>query len=185
MKFDNLQLSVKELKSIIQINDKEVEIKHYLPIEQKNNLIQLAIQQSTQVDGFINDILFDTFLNLYIVFFYTNLEFTDEQKQNPLNTYDVLQSNGLIGKIAAGIPKEEYEEVFYAAETYLEQVRKYQVSTVALVNTIMNTIPAQMEKVGEIINNFDPAKYQAVVDFATAANGGRNINTNQPVEVKN
>jgi hypothetical protein len=39
-----------------------------------------------------------------------------------------------------------------------------------------------MEQVGEIINNFDPAKYQNVVDFATAANGGRNINTNQPVE---
>ena len=39
-----------------------------------------------------------------------------------------------------------------------------------------------MEQVGEIVNNFDPAKYQAVIDFATAANGGRDINTIQSVE---
>lgn len=182
MKFNDLQISIKDFKSVITIGDKEVEVKQYIPIEQKINLIQIALQQSGDENGFINDILFDAYFNLYVVFFYSNLEFTDDQKENALNTYDILQSNGLIGEIEAGIPKHEFDELLEFAGTYLEETRKYRVSTVAVINSIINQLPQQMEQVGEIINNFDPTKYQAVIDFATAANGGRNINTNQPVE---
>ena len=55
-------------------------------------------------------------------------------------------------------------------------------SAAYVIGQFIDVLPSQMEKVGEIVNNFDPSKYQAVVDFATAANGGRNIVTNEPVE---
>ena len=170
MKFDELNLVNQELKTVINVNDKEIEIKHYLPIEKKNNLIQIAIQQSTYENGFINDILFDTYMHLYIVFFYSNLEFTDEQKENALDTYDILQSNGLISEIEAGIPKEEYEELLDFAETYLEQVRKYNVSVVSIINSIIGQLPQQIEKVTEVVNNIDPNKYKEIIDFAKGGN---------------
>lgn len=182
MKFDELNLVNQELKTVINVNDKEIEIQHYLPIASKINLIQLAIQQSSQEDGFINDILYETFFNLYVVFFYTNLEFTDEQKMNALETYDLLESNGLIATITAGIPKEEYDQLVYYGEAYRDALDKHRKSFVGIVNEVMKQLPAQMDKVNEIAQNFDPSKFQAVVDFATAANGGRNINTNQSVE---
>ena len=55
-------------------------------------------------------------------------------------------------------------------------------SAAYLIGQFIDVLPSQMEQIGNIINNFDPNKYQAVIDFATAANGGRNIVTNQPVE---
>ena len=170
MKFNDLQLSVKELKSVITKGDKEIEIKHYLPIEKKNNLIQIAIQQSTYENGFVNDILFDAYMHLYIVFFYSNLEFTDEQKENALDTYDILQSNGLISEIEAGIPKEEYEELIDFANTYLEQVRKYNVSVVSIINSIISQLPQQVEKITEVVNNIDPTKYKEIIDLTKNGN---------------
>ena len=182
MKFDELNLVNQELKTVIEVEGKEIEIQHYLPIASKINLIQLAIQQSSQEDGFINSILYEAFFHLYVVFFYTNLEFTDEQKTNALETYDILESNGLIAHIIAGIPKQEYDDLVYYGETYRRDLNSHRKSFVGIVNEVMQQLPAQMDKVNEIAQNFDPSKFQAVIDFATAANGGRNINTNQPVK---
>ena len=57
----------------------------------------------------------------------------------------------------------------------------YKRSAAFLIGQFINELPERMEEVSKIVNEFDPSKYQAVVDFATAANGGRNINTNEPV----
>ena len=45
----------------------------------------------------------------------------------------------------------------------------------AVVKSIINDLPAQAEAMQNIVNTFDPEKYQAVIDFAKAANGGRAI----------
>ena len=80
------------------------------------------------------------------------------------------------------IPEEEWTELRDLIQTQRETNMVYKQSVAYLIGQFINELPDQMEKVGEIVNNFDPSKYQAVVDFATAANGGRNINTNEPVE---
>ena len=176
-------LSMKQLKSVISIKGKEIEVKHYLPIEDKLTLIQITAQQAQRAEtGIINDILFDAYFNTYVIFFYTNLEFTDEQKENPLEIYNILASNDLISQIEAAIPQPEFDELFDFANKDLADIKEYRNSFVSVANDIMTYLPTQMEKVGDIVNNFDPSKYQAVIDFATAANGGRNINTNHPVE---
>ena len=66
--------------------------------------------------------------------------------------------------------------------TQVAREEKLNGTMVQAVKDFMDRLPAQMEQVAEIINTFDPEKYQNVIDFATAANGGRNINTNQPIE---
>ena len=38
------------------------------------------------------------------------------------------------------------------------------------------------ELVKWIVNSFDKNKYQQVIDFANAANGNRNIITNEPIQ---
>lgn len=179
MKLEDLNLSINEKKSSFDINGKTIEVKHYLKIEDKISLIQIAIQQSIIEEGFINPILLDAYFNLYIVFYYSNIEFTDEEKQNGLSTYDLLESNGIISKLEAGIPQSEFEDLFNLCTEYTHKYEKYTTSAVGLANSIIESLPKQMEQAKEIIDTFDPQKTQAVIDFATAANGGRNINTNK------
>lgn len=179
MKLEDFNFDMEEKKTCFDINGKTIEVKHYLPIESKVSLVQITIQQSIIENGFINPILLDAYFNLYVVFYYSNIEFTDEEKQNALATYDLLESNGIIAKVEAGIPQDEFEDLFNLCTEYSNKYDKYINSTLNIVNTVIESFPKRMEEVQKIIENFDPSKYKAVVDFATAANGGRNINTNK------
>jgi hypothetical protein len=51
----------------------------------------------------------------------------------------------------------------------------YNTTAAGVIYNLFKELPAQAENLKEIIDNFDPQKYQAVVDFAKAANGGREI----------
>ena len=152
-----------------------------MPINDKINLVQLALQQSEE-DGIYNEGLLTAYFYTFIVMFYSDLEFIDEQKEDILSLYDILETNDIITKVCDTIPKVEFDDLLELLQDQKHNNTDYKTSTAYLVSQLINALPEQMNQVADIINNFDPSKYQAVVDFATAANGGRNINTNQPVE---
>lgn len=181
MKFNELALKVNNKERTLKIQDKEIKVKQYLPIEDKLNLIQIALQQSLD-EGVYNEVLLTAYFHVYVIMFYTDLEFTDEEKQNVLGLFDLMDSENLIGSVIELIPKDEFSELVEMLKVQQNNNTVYKQSTAYLVSEFINVLPRQMEKVADIVNNFDPSKYQAVVDFATAANGGRNINTNEPVE---
>lgn len=181
MKFNELGLKINSKERTLKIKDKEIKIKQYLPMEDKLNLIQIALQQSLD-EGIYNEVLLTAHFHVYVIMFYTDLEFTDEEKQNVLDLFDLMDSENLIGSVIELIPKDEFSELVELLKVQQNNNVTYKQSTAYLISEFINVLPQQMEKVGEIIDNFDPSKYQAVADFATAANGGRNIITNQPIE---
>ena len=181
MEFNKLNLKKIDKEVNIVINNEKIAIKQYLPISNKIDLVQIALQQSLE-DGVYNEGLLTAYFHTYVVMFYTNLEFTDEEKQDILSIYDILETNGIIEKVCNAIPKVEFDDLVDLLNGQQKNNVEFKQSAAYLIGQFINMLPEQMEKVGEIVNNFDPQKYQAVVDFATAANGGRNINTNQPVE---
>jgi hypothetical protein len=58
-----------------------------------------------------------------------------------------------------------------------EEKLKYKNTAAAVLSGIVQDLPKNAAAAKEIMDSFDPNKYQQVIDFATAANGGRNINT--------
>ena len=183
MKFDDLGLKQNDNTKTIKINDKVIQVKQYLPISSKINLVQLTLQQAME-DGIYNAGLLDAYFNTFIVMYYTDLEFTDEQKQDILGLFDMFEGNGVIDAVCNVIPQVELEDLTSYLNEQKSYSMTYKTSASYLIGQFINELPSQMDKVSEIVNNFDPSKYQAVVDFATAANGKRNINTNQPIEKK-
>ena len=181
MKFSDLNLKLNEKTRSFKHDDKDIKVKQYLPIEKKITLVQIALQQSLE-DGVYNEGLLAAYFHTYVEMFYTDLEFTDEEKYDVLNLYDLLWSEKIINSVMSLIPQEEIQELDEMLNMQQRNNTVYKQSAAYLIGQFINELPNQMEKVGEIVNNFDPSKYQAVVDFATAANGGRNIKTNQPVE---
>lgn len=184
MEFKELNLQINQNVKSVKINNKDIKVKQYLPIDLKINLVQLTLQESLE-DNIYNAGLLDAYFNTFIVMYYTDLEFTDEQKQDILGLFDIFESNGFIDAVCNVIPQIELEDLTSFLNEQKNYNMTYKTSTACLVNQFINELPDQMNKVGEIINNFDPSKYQAVIDFATAANGGRNINTNQSMVESN
>ena len=56
---------------------------------------------------------------------------------------------------------------------------QYRNSATSLIRSIINDLPANAQAAADIVSTFDKDKYQEVINFATAANGGRNIHTNR------
>lgn len=155
-------------------NENKIEILDYLPIEDKYDLIMITLQKSFE-DGYYNPIKIDEFFHLHLIYMYTNINFTDKQKEDEHKLYDTLKSNGLIDKFVAEMNEFDYNELFTLLEDTKDAILKHKLSVTGLIQSFINDLPKQAEAMQNIIDNFDKDKYQEVINFAKAANGGRDI----------
>lgn len=172
--FASLKLALDKEVNEFEFNDHKIEVKKYLPIEDKIDLVQITLQRSEE-DGIYNEALLDMYFNLYIVFLYTNISFTDKQKEDLAKLYDLMQCNGLIPKVIANMEESEYSMLLDYMEKIREDRLKYKQTAAAVLQSIIGDLPANAEAAAQIVDNFNPEQYQNVVDFARAANGGRDI----------
>ena len=174
MKYSDLELKVKKDTSTIKIKDKEIEVLQYLPIEDKIDLIQIALQKSFE-NGTYNELKLDMYFNLYIVYMYTNLEFTDEEKEDEFTLYDELQSNDIIISVIGTMEEYEYDTLLEYLNVMKDTNMEYNLSAASLFKTFIQDMPKNAAAAAEIINSFDADKYKEVAGFAEAANAGRPI----------
>lgn len=173
--YASLKLKVNEDVKTFDFNGTEIEVKQYLPISDKIDLIDITCQKARE-DRLYSPIKLDMYFHLHLVYLYTNLTFTDRQRDDEYKLYDCLQSNGIIEKVLENINEKEYNELLELIEKKVNDELKYNTTAAAIVNQLITDLPKNAEAAQKIVENFDPSKYQAVVDFATAANGGRPIN---------
>lgn len=174
MKYSELNLKTPDEYNICSFNDKEIKVLKYLPIKDKIDLIEIALERA-QENGRYNEMKLDIYFNLYLIYMYTDLEFTDEEKANDEELYDELISSGLLADIINAIDEEEYDElVDYLVETK-EKNEEFMTSAAALLQSFIQDLPKNAQAAAEIVENFDKDKYKEVVQFARDANGGRPI----------
>ena len=72
-------------------NEQSIEVKQYLSIKERMDIAQLVIQQVIDFNNeFLNEFAFHMYMDLAIVFNYTNLSFTDKQKEDLYKLYDFI-----------------------------------------------------------------------------------------------
>lgn len=180
--FSSLKLKFEpQIVDIVNFNGKEIEIIQYISTEQKRDLIDIALQKAEE-NGIYNPILLDSYFHLYLIYMYTNLTFTDKQKEDELKLFDIIKESGLLDEIIKKIPKKEYDYLFNNLTEYMGMINKYKNTAGSVLQTFVNDLPRNTQAALDIVNNFDKDKFQQVVQFAQVANGNRNIETNLPVE---
>ena len=155
-------------------NDKEIEVVDYISADDKYDIVMITLQNSEE-EGIYNPIKLDIYYHLYLVYTYTNIIFSDEDRADELALYDALLSSGFMEEFLKHINIRDYAEMQDEIEKIAEMKMKYNVSTASIIKKFVDDLPANAEAMQEIVNNFNPEQYQAVVDFAKAANGGRSI----------
>jgi hypothetical protein len=173
--YANLKLKTDTSVSTFDFNGQTIEVLNYLPIEDKYDLIMITLQKAYE-NGVYNSLKLDMFFNLHLVYMYTNLSFTDKQKENESKLYDTLKSNGFIDKMLDVLNEDEYNDLIEFMEDIIADTLNYKNTAAAVIQSLINDLPGNAKAAMEIVDSFDPEKYQAVIDFATAANGGRPIN---------
>ena len=165
--FASLKLKIKDEIKTININDKEVEVKQYLTAEDKYDLIMISLQQAKE-NGIYNDFKLDMFLHLNIVFMYTNLTFTDKQRENLPNLYDILETNDIIEMVISAIPENEIKIIYEEVNEIKKSLITYENSVAGIVNNLITQLPANAQAAADIVDNFNPEKYSEVINFAKA-----------------
>lgn len=120
----------------VEINGQTIEVKQYLPINDKLELIAKVLNQSADDNNFANPIKLDVFTSLEIIFAYTNISFTEKQKEDLVKLYDLLESNNIFNTIIAEIPQVEYSAIVNGVEECADAVYTYKNSVLGLLDSI-------------------------------------------------
>ena len=131
-----LGLKVNQNVKNIEFNEQIIEVKQYLPINEKLELISSVINSAADENNFSNPIKENVFLTLEILYHYTNINFTDKQKEDPVKLYDLVVSSGLVNKITDLIPEEELDEVINGVAQSVKAIYTYRNSVLGILESI-------------------------------------------------
>lgn len=126
---------VQDIKTF-EFNEQIIEVKQYLPIQEKLELISRVINQSTEESKFYNPGKLSVFFKLEIAYTYTNINFTDKQKEEFCKTFDLLESTGLFGVILDNLPQSELEVLLDWTLESVKSIYEYNNSARAILESL-------------------------------------------------
>ena len=181
MKFSDLKLNTAiEEKELVLSSGEKILVKSTIPVSDKIDLIQIALQKAEE-DGIYNQIKLDIYFHLNLLYLYTDIEFSTEDREDEMGLYDILERNEIIDEVISAIGLEEYQSLIDYLDKMKEMNLAYKNTAAAVLTRIIQDLPKNAAAAKEIVDSFDTEKYPEMINFITAANGGRNINTNQPM----
>lgn len=134
--FAKMGLKAKNDTKIVIIGEQEIEVKQYLPIQKRLELISKVANNSADANNFANPVKVEVFFDLEVMYYYTNITFTEKQKEDFIKTYDLLKENGIFDIIIDNIPEGEYDSLWADTWSCISEIYKYQNSILGLLDII-------------------------------------------------
>ena len=136
-----------EIKTITW-GGQDIEVIQYLPIQKKLGLIGRVISQAHEQDAnYSNPVKIEVYTALEILFEYTNITFTEKQKEDIPKLYDIVYSSGLWQAVADAMPTDELDIIMNGIENSIEAIYKYQNSALGIIDLLKGDM--------ETIDNID------------------------------
>lgn len=180
LNYGSLKLKVNTDVTEIQVGENVIEVKKYVPVQEKIELIEKALAEARN-GKVVNDIKLDMLFHMYMVMAYTNIIFTDKQREDMGRLFDCLSSSGVLDKIIEAIGDDEYEYMYNSMTQLRDDTVDVDLSFGSLMDKMLVAPPDDLDETLKTMQDFDLDKFAQVVNFANAANGGRDIETNQAI----
>lgn len=114
------------------------EVRKYLPLNEKLDLVSRIINQSIDDNGFYNPMRVKLYMTLEVVYAYTNLSFTDKMKEDPFKLYDILVSTGIFTDIVNIIREKDWSEIQENVWSTIKNIYEYKNSVMGILENISN-----------------------------------------------
>lgn len=134
--FTKLGLKTNTNVETFEFNEQTIEVKQYLPVNNKLALISEVINNSADENNFANPVKVEVYATVAIIEAYTNITFTDKQKEDITKLYDKLVSGELYQTILHLIPVEEINSLFDALRSSIDAVYNYRNSVMGILENI-------------------------------------------------
>ena len=140
----------------ITYNEQEIEIKQYLPVEDKATLIDTIVAKSISDNGFFNPFKLRIMTNFEVIKAYTNITFTEKQStENFFKTYDAIAAD-FIDIIFNEIPEDELEEIFDSVEEVTQAIVQYNNSLMGILAQVSQNyenVNFDLDKMADVLGN--------------------------------
>ena len=134
--FSKLGVKINQEVKTITWNDQTIEVKQYLPVNNKLELISRVINLSADENNFANPVKVDIYFAIEVIDAYTNISFTEKQKEDVCKLFDGITSTGLFAAIKDAIPAEEYDNLYYDMNGCISAVYHYKNSVMGILENI-------------------------------------------------
>lgn len=136
--YTKLNAKINQEVKIIAVEgvDTPIEVRQYLPIDEKLALIGRVIELAHDENNFSNPLKVQVYFTLEVIEAYTNIAFTEKQKENPPKLYDALMSSGWVDKILDAIPEDEFGVLLTGVDDTIEAYYKYRNSALGILETV-------------------------------------------------
>lgn len=155
--FNEIDTKYEKKYKIITWRGYDIKIAQYLPIDEKIALIDIALQKS-MYNGMIHPLQLKKYYELGLVYMYSDIVFSEEDRTDEAVIYDKLHVTGLMDEIIKNItPKEIQTCANMLAETKIA-IEKHKVSAVGIIETLIDTFSNEIPNIIDQINQLSPEK---------------------------
>lgn len=136
--FSKLGLTKNSNIKTIEYNGQTIEIKQYLSINDKATIASNVLN-SVVGNGetrFINPLQVEVYTLILVIDTYTNINFTDKQREDPAKLYDLIVSSGLWELIFNEIDKEDYGHLLIYIDKSIKAFYDYYNSIYGILDNI-------------------------------------------------
>ena len=149
-------------------NGQTIEVKQYLPIQEKMEIISSVLNQCQDENNFINEAKLSLFMDLEMIYKYTNINITEKQKEDPAKLYDLFAGTGLFNEIFTVLPDSEYKCIAIWLNKTAEHIYEYRNSIYGILDA-MNTDYSNLELDADSIREkiADPNSLSLLKDVLT------------------
>lgn len=136
LSFSKLNLKLPNEITKVIFNEQEIEIKNYLPLEDKLGIVSRILNLSVEDQKYYNVAKIEVYLALEIMYNYTNLTFTEKQKENVYKLYDLIISSGLYQAIVTEIPYDETAFIKDILNRSIKSIYDYNNSALGILDSM-------------------------------------------------
>lgn len=137
--YNKLGITKDELNKVqtVEYNDQTIEVRQYLPIAEKSELITRVLNNSVDENtGYYNLLKLDMNLGLEIVYAYSNISFTEKQKEDPMKLYDMLNASKVLNLIIGLVPDGEFYYLNKTTHEMANNIVSYRNSAMGIMEAI-------------------------------------------------
>ena len=165
--FNSLLENITSVARTIKINNIDVEVKQYLPVNEKLELITKVVSElAGNKYNFVNPVQLDVYTTVEIVRAYTNIEFPKDKEIWEL--YDIMEIEQISNKVIAAIPAVEYDFIQDGVEKSISAYYGYQTSVLGILEAVSQDYSNLKLDAEEIRNNIaEPNNLTLLKDVMT------------------
>ena len=160
--FSKLGLKVNNEVININFNDQVIEVKQYISVNDKLKLISEVINNTVDEHSFCNPVKVKVYVALGILDYYTNINFTEKQKEDPVKLYDCFQSSKLLHQIYNAIPEEEFNNLTNGVWDSINAIYTYNNSAMGIMDNLgkdYNNLNLDASVIQEKLNNSENVEF--------------------------